>query len=108
MKSDLPKKLRIFGKSWEVGKTYSQDLPWVGRTFKHLNQIEIADGQPPGEELDTVMHELIHAAFHAVQVQLPEEMEEHIAGTLGSALAGILLDNPQLIAYIDAKAKECK
>ena len=62
--------------------------------------ITIMDEQHPVEELDTVIHELLHAIWHHMSMgeHLPEE--EVLVRKTAGGLTQVLLDNPIFIKYI--------
>lgn len=103
-----PTKIRIFGKP--------HDLVFVPENIQHgiLGQyhynnhvLHITQGQPPAEELDTVIHELLHALANVMTIGFADaEMEEMVVRKLGTGITGVLLDNPELVSYINAVARQ--
>ncbi|WP_218831569.1 hypothetical protein [Bordetella genomosp. 9] len=53
------------------------------------------------EEADTLIHETFHALIHSAGIVFPDAMsEEQVVRALASGLAGVLADNPRLLAHL--------
>ena len=73
-------------------------------------QLILVDDQlGPDQERDTVLHEVLHAVFYAMNVKavLPKdeagdskELEEKIIFALATRLLELLRDNPKLVEYL--------
>lgn len=102
--------IRIFGKPFEVKFLEDNfESNTVGLCRSMDNSISILKGMNPAEELDTVLHELLHAIGHVMFVPFSShESEETIVHMMGTGLAGVFLDNPDLLAYIAATSKKIK
>ena len=62
--------------------------------------ITILDEQHPVEELDTVIHELLHSLWHQMSMgEHPPEEEVLVRKTAGG-LTQVFMDNPHFIKYI--------
>lgn len=101
--------IRIFGKPFEI--VYKDHVEngseLLGQCLYYENEIQIRTNQKPAEELDTVIHELLHALVRTLGLPFQDENhEEMVVSRLGAALAGTFLDNPELIQFIDSKCKE--
>ncbi len=94
--------IKIFGKPFEVKfleDAFESHTLGLCRTLD--NSITILADMPPAEELDTVLHEVLHAICHVMSIPFPNhEAEETTVHMLGTGLAGVFLDNPSLLAYI--------
>jgi ABC-type Co2+ transport system permease subunit len=100
--------IKIFGKPFEV-KFLEDDFEsnTLGLCRSVGNSITILEGMTPAEELDTVLHELLHAISHVMSVPFPnQEAEEVVVHMIGTGLAGVFLDNPSLLAYIAQTIKK--
>ena len=100
--------IKIFGKPFEV-KFLEDDFEshTLGLCRPVGNSITILEGMTPAEELDTVLHELLHAISHVMSVPFPnQEAEEVVVHMIGTGLAGVFLDNPSLLAYIAQTIKK--
>jgi Zn-dependent peptidase ImmA (M78 family) len=71
--------------------------------------ILIDDQIGPDQQRDTVLHELLHALFYAMNAKaiLPKEegsdskeLEEKIIFSLATRLLELLRDNPKLVGYL--------
>ncbi len=74
----------------------------LGLSNGDTRTISIAPGQDPLNELDTVLHELMHSVLRAQGRQYDEEPEERYVWALAHGLTICLKDNPDLLAYINA------
>ena len=64
-------------------------------------RIRIAADQPPMRQLETLLHEVLHAALFEYGLRtLPEE--ERIVLALGAALAGIIRNNKNFLPVLAA------
>ena len=60
-----------------------------------------------GKAIDTVIHEVLHAIYHVWDV--PEQAEEEpIVSHFGTGIAGVLIDNPGLVSWLNAAAKKAR
>lgn len=67
----------------------------------HTQIIEIECTQSAHNQADTLLHEIIHAIWSSRS--LPKRISEEQAATfLGSALATVFRDNPELLARLKA------
>lgn len=62
--------------------------------------ISLDGGQPASQMADSLLHELSHAILDAVR--LDDDVEEQVCLALGPGLLALLLDNPELYAYLTA------
>lgn len=71
---------------------------WDGMTHFREHLIEIAPGQEPLDEADTLLHELEHAT--GVETEVCNEMNEHaFIGMMTPRIIRVLHDNPDLLKY---------
>ncbi len=102
MAAELPKTLRI------VGKTYdSVKVPLIddcGLCEDHTQQIKIDTKMGHDLERDTLLHEAIHAIDYCMQLSMSEKQ----VNGMGTALYALLNDNPELIKYLIAKPRKGK
>lgn len=66
--------------------------------FVESNEIHIAEGMPISQEIETLLHEVVHCWISVVP--LGNRMDEIIAGVVGRSLAAFLTDNPTTIRRI--------
>lgn len=67
------------------------------------SKIVINDRQCLSEQIATLFHECLHAAFYTYgmrQIIDDKEKEEYVVNTLGCAIVQILKDNPSLIDLV--------
>lgn len=100
-KAVRPQRVRVLGKRYDIKYLPVDQLPEVyGLCHKGDQRIEIRDGLPDGEEVDTVLHEVLHAILHGMGVQLSEAVEEKFVLATASGLVGVLQDNPQFAKWL--------
>lgn len=95
--------VKIFGKPFAVSfKPDNFDASTMGMCEPFKNTITILDVQPPAEELDTVLHEVLHAISHVMSIPFAApEQEEQVVRMMGTGITGVLLENPDLVEYIN-------
>ena len=64
--------------------------------------ITILDDQQPSEELDTLIHELLHAVWYQMSMGEHPPEEEVIVRKAAGGLTQVILDNKQFGSYIAA------
>lgn len=93
-----PKKVRLMGREYSI--KYTDDLQVLGDCTPSKCQIRIQEGQHPVEEADTVIHEIMHGICYLMNLDLSDEMEEHVVRKLATGLTQAFVDNPNLLTYI--------
>lgn len=97
-----PKALRVMGRNYSVvfEKEATFKSTTAGLCDNQKMLITILEDQHPAEELDTVIHELLHAIWHQMSMgeHLPEE--EVLVRKTAGGLTQVFLDNTHLIKYI--------
>lgn len=102
-----PDAIRIFGRTFSISYVPPSPLSnaSVGLCDGYSQAIHIEDGQPPFEETDSVLHEVLHAIRYAMKLDLAPETEERVVAAFASGLAGVLQDNPEFAQWlIEARA----
>ena len=96
-----PAKIRIIGKVYSV--TYTNAEPVHDDAQGHCDylklKISVREGLAPTEERSTVLHEALHCVSHAMGLHFSESKIER----LETGLLALLVDNPQLVAYLIKK-----
>jgi hypothetical protein len=96
-----PNKIRILGKTYSVaytsGKPLAQDD--LGHCDYGQQRIAVRSGLAHDEERSTLLHEAIHAVAYGMNTRLSEQK----VGVLESGLYALLVDNPDLVAYLTKK-----
>lgn len=95
-------KLRVIGTNYTV--TFPKRLKgnMLGLFHPERELIQVKAGQTPVEEVDTLLHEVIHAIEHKNGVEYKEEWVHPIA----TGLVAVFRDNPWLLDHLKDKLKE--
>ena len=101
---DLPPSVRIGPHDIEIGffdgKTARKEFgAFQNADAKILLCKEYALGS---QAVDTLLHEICHAAFWTAGVNFKHEFEEPLCGMLGMMLTQIIRDNPELVKWMQA------
>ena len=67
--------------------------------------IAIREGQHPVEEADTLIHEIMHAVWYCMSISEGGAGEEAVVRRMASGFAAVLMDNPDLLKYLEAIQK---
>jgi len=88
----------------------SDDSKWCkehhGEFISEFSLIKIAKKQRPSEELNTLMHEVLHALVYIYGLNndagplKKTQVEEQVVAVMASGLQQIIRDNPSFMAYI--------
>lgn len=57
----------------------------------------------PLREVETTLHEILHACVHTGGLEMPVEVEERIVLVLGLQLTQVLRDNPKFLTWLVAR-----
>ena len=98
-----PEKLKVLGKPYTVHYVNGEPLceDEMGECDDGRQSLYIRDGQPLGNEQDTVLHEIIHAIDEQMQIRLKEDQVRRLA----TGLLAVLKDNPRLATYLKYKGQ---
>lgn len=103
-KAARPKILRVMGRDYKV--TFEKESTFkssaAGLCDNQKMTITIMDEQHPAEELDTVIHELLHAIWHHMSMGEHPPEEEVLVRKSAGGLTQVILDNQQFSTYITA------
>ena len=95
-----PNEVEIIGKHWRLELVEPNlETGKLGEMRQGECRMKVVIGQDPQQERDTVLHEIIHCIFSEIGYSPNEEVIQ----SLTSVLYGVLLKNPQLIAYLTLK-----
>ena len=100
-KPSRPKSIRLGGRRWAIKFQPPAKMPdcYGLCTFATTN-IDIAEGQLPFDEADTILHEVFHAILFS-QGRVPGgDMEEIFVRALATGLIGALSDNPAFAQWL--------
>jgi hypothetical protein len=96
--------LRILGKVWAVRWAESGPIPHAhyGQVDYRAQEIVISQAQHPDQQLDTLLHEALHALDQTLRLELSEGQVHALAG----GLVALLRDNPELAARLGGREVE--
>ena len=95
-----PTKIRVFGSDFSVG--WPDTIPGaVGLCEADKERISVCTKQAPVAELDTLLHEVIHAIEYKMGMDHNEDWTRRIA----TGLVGVFRDNPDFMKYMNAIVK---
>lgn len=100
----IPESVRIMGRTYDivVHEVDPFDASKLGTFDAQRMRINILDGQEPIEEVDTVLHEILHALCYLLVLDLGDQ-EEAVVCRLSTGLVAVLQDNPELGLYLTAE-----
>jgi hypothetical protein len=104
-----PKQVRVNGKIYKI--CFNEKNPLVeydnhGHCDSAKLVIHVEGEQVPMEELDTLIHEILHAVWYQMTLtDIDDALEERIVRALGTGITGLLADNPKLLDYFKAAMK---
>jgi len=100
--------LRVLGKTYTVSYLPPEDMEDAfGICTPSLQTIDIDKEQTVPEELDTFIHECLHAIVRGMRIEFPNyRAEEAVVDRFGAGLAALFLDNPELLKYFQRLVKE--
>lgn len=103
-----PDYMRVIGKTYTLDYCPTEDMEdALGICTMAHQKIEIDETQTAAEELDTFIHETLHALVRGMRVDFRSvEAEEAVVDRLGAGLAAIFTDNPHVVRYIARLVKE--
>jgi Zn-dependent peptidase ImmA (M78 family) len=109
-KKSRPKILRVMGRNYKV--TFEKEATFksaaAGLCDNQKMTITIMEDQHPAEELDTVIHELLHAIWHHMSMGEHPPEEEILVRKSAGGLTAVILDNQQFGNYISAIYKHIR
>jgi len=103
-KQARPKTLRVMGRDYTV--VFEREATFksseAGLCDHRKMVITILEDQHTAEEIDTVIHELLHAIWHHMSMGEHPPEEEVLVRKMAGGLTQVLLDNKQFGLYINA------
>lgn len=79
-----------------------------GICLKDKGQIYIDEDLSPDDKINTIVHEILHAVFHAYAIEASDEVEERHVLTLANGITEVVLRNPQLLKELSKLAKKIR
>lgn len=99
----LPKKIKVGPFDYEVGmmdRVYAAEQQRKAECDRFLFKIDIHPDLPDDGIKEALMHEIIHAVYHAGGL-CPGDDEERVAYVMGVFLAQVFKDNPALLEVFE-------
>lgn len=104
--------LKIVGSPWQVHRVGENDMPadnCFGITNYGDRTIHIVDAMTPHDELDTIVHELLHAAIHDMAIAFPSQAaEERLVRPLAAGIAAAMVQTPKLLAVLTRLSRDAR
>lgn len=99
-----PQVLRIMGRNYAV--VFDSESPLgsdnLGTCDNHKCIIAVREAQHPVEEADTLIHEVMHAVWYCMSISEGGAGEEAVVRRMASGFTSVLMDNPDLLKYLQA------
>lgn len=92
-----PQSVHLLGRDYAI--TYDLDNGNYGSCNVMDGEIEVREGLGLMEEQDTLLHEVMHAVWATMDVQL-SKWEEHVIRKMATGLALVLKQNPELVQHL--------
>lgn len=99
-----PKVSKVMGKDYVIKFVSTSPIAHenLGQCDHKKMLICIEEDQVPVEELDTVIHEILHAIWYQMSIGEGPMEEEPIVRRTANGLLQVILDNPALLKYASA------
>jgi hypothetical protein len=102
-----PERLRILGRYFGIEPMPEADTETAyGLMHPDTRTISIADGMAGFDEVDTVLHEVMHAVRFAQGREYGGEVEEDYVRSLATGLTNVFRDNPGFVRWIVSTLKK--
>lgn len=62
-------------------------------------KIQVFETLPPNLSAEIMLHEILHACYHSADL-CDDDKEEKIVTTMARQLAGVMKDNPDMVAWL--------
>lgn len=106
MSRGRPKRLWILGRNFGITETPEDSRDAVyGLMDPDSRTIYITDGMAGFDEVDTTIHEIMHAIRFTQGRENGGEVEEDYVRSLATGLTNVFRDNPGLIRWITTTLK---
>jgi hypothetical protein len=92
-------------RTWRVERAEMSD---DGECDKGTGTIRLKEGQTPAEELDTVLHEFIHAILYDKGSPLSDKAEEVAALVIAHGLTELMIRNKGLTEWMVRRTEEAR
>jgi len=107
----LPSKIKIGGYQYKINLKPQKEIivnDTVSRAAIHfeINEIDIQENLGHGRKLQTLFHEIQHGIDEFYRINYKNIEEEELAELLANTWCQVLLDNPELLKFIQEAANE--
>jgi len=109
---DRPTKIRILGFLFTIEyfdksiSDISEKMGWCDVTNQ---KISICDSYSPTRTAEILLHEIMHAIYDAMGIQIPEkyseDIDEYLVTTFSKGLISVMYDNPYVFYWIQELLK---
>ena len=107
----IPAEIKVAGTDvsiLEIDEDYIHMNNVFGQYCRRTASIVVSTSTPKSRAVDTLLHEIIHAAFDTYLMEIAiksDDPEESIVTMMATSLTQIFRDNPQLLSYIQQELK---
>jgi hypothetical protein len=99
-----PESLIFLGRNIEV--QFLGESPWgtdyYGDFDAKAQRIRVLENLTPVEEMDTLVHEILHLIMFYMRIMMGNVDEEQIVHRLATGFSSVLVENPQVAQYLAA------
>ena len=106
MSTSLPDPIHLGYRAWRVRYDDGCTDEEYGETVANKGLILLQRGQDGPAEVDTVLHECLHAMMHNTGNVLKHKDEEQVVTLLAHGLVELIQRNPHLLRWIESRLKE--
>lgn len=101
----LPKHVTVGPHRYRIRSTGKRTLlklqGLMGQTDSRSNEIHVSPQQSDDQQADTLLHEILHAAYDQTSLRhLDAEGEEAVVSALAPILLGVLRNNPDVVRVL--------
>jgi hypothetical protein len=100
MPKKLPKHIMFGHRRYAIIASADQPDDTHGHFSSFKRKIIIGAEDDKVEQVDTLIHELVHLIMFEGAIKVDDDMEERIATLVGTGLTQMLKRNPSLLAWI--------
>lgn len=105
----LPKEIKTMGQTWKVLsiEEFLGEPSMFGQCLEKERQIHVQAGMAPDAELDTLLHEIVHAYQEVNRVILPQDPDdrnEALSVWVSVMMVDLFKNNPELLKLFARKS----
>lgn len=72
----------------------------IGVCDKHEHEIAVCAGLNPQMTGNVLIHEMLHAVFYSMGIEIGDDNEEDLVNRLANGLQQVMRDNPEAVKYL--------